>query len=361
MSITINIGNGNLGRVDDIGNGTPGLIILIASAPAEHAFGVAKAYSRFEDLPTELAAVEGAKLYFQLAEGRKVFVMPVVSTEDIKDVVDKTAGTPYAKNLIDAGSGDLSVLGVIGDMAHTDVSTAVSNAQALAADAMAYYSPCMVILPVAYNAALPDLTENSKNMVVVANSEHGDEVGLLLGRLASTPVQRHPGRVKDGSMPISDAMIGDKKIDAGADRVTEVTDKGYVSLTTIIGKSGYYFANADMATTSTDDYSTIMNRRVIDKAVRIAYQVYVEELKDELRIETDGTLAPSVVKHFQGLIENALGLQMTAKGNISNAAAYVDEKQDVLSTSEIAVSLSILPLGYSEKIVVNLGFVTSLD
>jgi len=183
----------------------------------------------------------------------------------------------------------------------------------------------------------------------------------LIGRLASTPVQRHPGRVKDGSMPIVDAMIGDKKIDIALDRVADVVDKGYVCLTTIIGKSGYYFDNADTATTPSSDYSSIMNRRVIDKAVRIAYQVYVEELKDELPVETDGTLAPSVVKHFQGLIDNAIGLQMTANGNISNAASYVDEKQDVTSTGMLEVNLSLQPLGYAEEIKVNLGFVLSLD
>lgn len=361
MGITINIGNGNLGKVADLGNGVGGLIILLATAPTEHAFGVVKSYTRYDDLPAGLQAVEAAKLYFQLAEGRKVYIMPVASTVAIEDIVDKTAGTPYAKNLIDAGNGDISFIGVVGTLAHTAVSEAVTNAHALATDALAAYSPVLVVLPAAYNAALPDLTTGSKNMVAVVSSEHGDEVGLLIGRFASTPVQRHPGRVKDGSMPITAPVIGDKTIDTALDRVADNVDKGYITLTTIIGKSGYYFSNADTATSATDDYSSVMNRRVIDKAVRAAYLVYVEELKDELQINNDGTLAPSVVKHFQGLIENAIGLQLTANGNISNARAYVDETQNVLSTSKIEVTLSILPVGYSEEIVVNLGFTTSLE
>jgi hypothetical protein len=238
---------------------------------------------------------------------------------------------------------------------------AITNGQALANHFAASYDPVAVFVPCMYNASMPDLTTGSANRVGAFVSETGKEAGLLLGRLATTPVQRHIGRVKDGAMPITEFMIGDKKAEEADDRVAEVVAKGYITLGTIKGKSGYYYETQPLATDPSGDYAIIGNRRVMDKAVLIAYQTYVNELKDEIEIAADGTIAPGVIKHYQGLIENAINLQMTANGNISRARAYMDAAQNVLSTGKIEVSLYILPVGYAEEIVVNLGFTTSLD
>ncbi len=359
--VQINVTNGNIGKVDDLGNGVGGLILLVDQAPATHGFGKVFTYCQYEDLPEEFAAIEACKLYFKLAQGRKVFIMPVKNTTTVKTVVDSTTSTAYAKKLIAAANGDMAFLGVVGSMPHTDVQAAVTNAQVLYEEVLRNYSPCVIVLPVTYNATLPDLTQGSADAVAVVNSAHGDEVGLLIGRLAATPVQRHPGRVKDGSMPIIDAEVGNKLIDEAPERVNELVEKGYVSLGVLIGKSGYYFYNANTATELTSDYCNIMNRRVMDKAVRVAYQVYVNELNDELAINDDGTLSPSVVKYFEGLIDNALGAQMVANGNISNAKAFVDEKQNVLQTGKLTVEVKLLLVGYSEEIIVNMGFAIAID
>ncbi len=359
--VIINVTAGNLGKIDALGNGIGGLILVMPTAPATHAFGKVMPYSKYEDLPEAFAALEACKLYFKLAAGRKLLIMPVKNTTTVKTIVDSTSSSAYAKKLIAAGNGDMAFLGVAGTMPHGDVAAAVSNAQALYNEVLANYSPCLIVLPVTYHASLPDLTQGSSHAVSVVNSTHGDEIGLVIGRLAAIPVQRHIGRVKDGNMPISAPLVGDKSIDEAPTRVQELIDKGYITLCNIIGKSGYYFANAATATSKTDDYCSIMNRRVMDKAVRVAYQVYINEVNDELAINDDGTLSPAVVKHFQGLIENAIGLQMTANGNISGARAFVDEKQNVLQTGTLTVELKLLPVGYTEEIVVNMGFALNLD
>lgn len=359
--VQINVTTGNLGKIDKLGNGIGGLILLMNTAPAEHGFGKVFPYSKYDELPAEFAEIEACKLYFKMAEGRKLLIMPVKDTTTIKTVVDPFSASAYAKKLIAAANGDMAFLGVVGNMPHTDVTAAVNNAQLLYKEVLKNYSPCLIVLPAAYNTALPNLCELEADAVAVVNSEVGNEVGLFVGRLAATPVQRHPGRVKDGAMPIEQANVGAKSIDDAPERVKELVEKGYISLSVIIGKSGYYFHNANTAISPSSDYCNVMNRRVMDKAVRVAYMVYVEELNDELAINDDGTLSPSVVKHFQGLIENAIGMQMTANGNISNAAAYVDEKQNVLQTGQLTVELKLLPVGYAEEIIVNMGFAINID
>jgi len=360
--ITINVTDGSLGRVNAVGDGVAGLIIQMASAPTGHAFGEAKKYSSFESLPAELKSKDSCILFYTLAPGADLWIMPVItSTYTVADMVDKAHAQAYAKNLLAAAGGDIRFIAIDAIQAYSALATAITNAQALATDDTNGYNPVIVFLPVQYDSSLADLSSGSANRVGVYISETGRESGLLLGRLASTPVQRHIGRIKDGAMPITDAYIGTDKIEAGGTKITEVVDKGYITLGTIQGKSGYYYETQPLATDSEGDFATIANRRVIDKAVLIAYQTFLNELKDEIEIIQDGTIAPGVIKHYQGLIENAINQQMTASGNISGARAYMDPKQNVLSTSKLAVSLSILPLGYAEEIQVNIGFTTSLE
>lgn len=358
--ITINLQEGGLGRTSPVGDGIAGLIVHLAEAPAGHAFGEAKSYTKYDDLPAGLK-IPALAQFFAVAPGKKIWIMPVVNTVTVVEILDKAHAQAYAKNLIAAGGGEIRFIGIVSAHAHATLANAITNAQALAVEFAGKYDPVIVFVPVKYNASVPDLTNGSANRVGAFISETGAEAGLLLGRLAGTPVQRHIGRIKDGAMPITEFMIGDKKAEEADDRVAEVVGKGYITLGTIRGKSGYYYETQPLATSPAGDYSIISNRRVIDKAVLIAYQTYVNELKDEIEIAADGTIAPGVIKHYQGLIENAINLQMTANGNISAARAFMDAAQNVLSTGKIEVTLRILPVGYAEEIVVNLGFTTSLE
>ena len=62
------------------------------------------------------------------------------------------------------------------------------------------------------------------------------------------------------------------------------------------------------------------------------------------------------------MMENAVNRAMTAVGELSadeNGAgckAYIDPKQDVLSTSKIELVLKVRPFGYARYVDVKLGF-----
>ena len=358
--ITINVQDGGLGRTGTVGDGVGGLLLQIAAAPVTHAMGVAKAYSSYDDLPTELQ-IPAMDLYFKTAPGQKVWIMPVPNTATVPEMLDASDDDPYAKDLIEAGQGEIRFISIAAANLTASLATSITNAQALAVSFAATYDPFIVFIPVQYSAGLADLTTGSANRAGVFISETGKEAGLLIGRLASTPVQRHIGRIKDGAMPITEFYIGTALAEDVDTLVTEVVGKGYICLGTIKGKSGYYYETQPLATDPSGDFAIIANRRVIDKAILIAYSTYVNELKDEIEIAADGTIAPGVVKHYQSLIENAVNLQMTANGNISGAKAYMDASQNVLSTGKLTVELRILPLAYAEEIVVNLGFTTNLE
>jgi hypothetical protein len=256
-----------------------------------------------------------------------------------------------------------------------DVYTAMVKAQVLAEwSTTSLFAPLFVILEGRSFSGDPiDLTDqttaqNNRVGILIGDtvSDSGNAmIGMLAGRIAKIPVQRNIGRVKDGPIASLVAYLKDKKVelaDPGA-----IHDKGYITLRTFVGRSGYFFSDDILCTLVTDDYRSLTARRTIDKAYRIAYDTMLTELMDEVPVKDDGTLQPTLVKSWQGKVENAISLQMTSYGELSadvtnpkdrGVECYIDETQNVVSTSRIVVKVRVRPFGYSRYIDVYLGFKT---
>jgi hypothetical protein len=216
-------------------------------------------------------------------------------------------------------------------------------------------------------ADLADLKQKSARhcAVVLASTGEGEgngAIGLTLGRLVSLPVQRNIGRVKDGAVLNTAAYLTDgKSVEDHLLEIEAIHDKGYILWRKFVGKSGYYFNDDHTAIADTDDFRSLARGRIIDKALILAYQTYIEEVNDEVPINEDGTLSASYVKALQAKIENVINQTMTAKGEISGVKAYIDPTQKVQQTNELNISISILPVGYAKYINVTLGFTNVLS
>ena len=99
----------------------------------------------------------------------------------------------------------------------------------------------------------------------------------------------------------------------------------------------------------------------MDKAVIIAYNVLVENLGDEIAINSNGTIHPAIIKSWQNTIETNINGQMTQRGELSGFKAYIDENQEVIKTGMMNVSLQLQPVGYAKYITVNIGFTTEIN
>lgn len=355
--VNIDFQSGQLGRVVDPGAGDAGMVVLMAASPTGHAFGDVKAYSRYEDLPEELQAVEAVRLFFAEAPGYRCWIMPVVDTTAIADVVNYQHATPFAKQLIEAND-NIRFIGVAGEsLAVANVATAGTNAAALRNYFTGVYRYVRIFLPVAYDVALPDLGESSHQGVGFLVTPLGDEMGLLLGRRAKIRVQRSIGRVKDGALAIAAAeLVVGTPLENDMVKVEEVFDKRYISLRTYVGKSGYYFTGDPLAVSASDDYANDTDRAVIDKAAIIAYATYLNELNDDVETDEDGSITTTAAKELQGLVENAINAAMTANEEISYVTAFVDATQNIVSTNKVVIALGIGKKGYLSEINVELGF-----
>ena len=207
-------------------------------------------------------------------------------------------------------------------------------------------------------------TKFNRVSLLLANTDGEKEacIGLALGRLASTPVQRNIGRVKDGAVELSQAYFTNgEKVESLSSAWDSIADKHYIFMRNFAGKAGFFFTDDPTLTTETDDFKSLTNGFVMDKAVIIAYNVLVENLGDEIAINSNGTIHPAIIKSWQNAIETNINGQMTQRGELSGFKAYIDENQEVIKTGMINVNLQLQPVGYAKYITVNIGFTTEIN
>lgn len=385
--VSIEIQNGALGQApqtDDaivgmllqgpsvVGGATVGTAYLLTSLADAVALGLDAAYDDTEEVRVYKHIRD---FYAEAGEGARLWIMLISQAVSMEDMVDTTQDN-YARALLNAANGRIRVLGVTRSPAtgyeedtddyeiDEDVVLAIGKAHALGVAYAEQFAPLRIVLEATYftgdAGALVDLKERSDNRVslVLGDSASGDgsAVGLLIGRLASVPVQRNPGRVKDGSLAINAAFIGSEAVEDIPGKIAILHDKGFITLRTLPRKAGYYFTDDPTATSATDDYNSLARGRVIDKAITISYDVFVEEILDEIEIDTQGRIAIDKAKYYQSIIENAINTAMTANGEISSVSTLVDPNQNVLATGKICIELRIIPVGYAKEILVKLGF-----
>lgn len=383
--IKISYLNGQLGTV---GESPDGLFALVCGATAAGVtFELEKAYSvrGMDDLAALGITSEGnprlykhvKEFYDEAEEGTELVVYGVAKSAKMTALLDKTSGS--ARKLVEGQNGRLRGLFVAGDGGTTgsvtegldpDVLSALPIAQQLAEWATEeLYAPLFVILEGrGYTGEdLRDLSELAYNRVgvLIGDTEAGSEgacVGTLAGRLATLPVQRNAGRVKDGALFPTEMYVGNVKVDEGGSVIAGLYDKGYITPRKYVGRSGYFFTDDRLACDETDDYAHLAHRRVIDKAYRIVYDTLLDMMLDELEVNEDGTLQAGIVKSWQQAVEDALNAAMTASGELSagddgeGCVCYIDQTQNVLATSKVAVTVKVRPFGYARYVDVSLGF-----
>lgn len=384
-SVDINVLNGNLPGVIPTDDALCGLLLqgvnaaslnlltpkLLTSLQDAIDVGIDADY----DTDNSVAVYKHIKeFYDEAGTGARLWIMLVGQAVTMAAMTTKTEAD-YAVKLLNAADGKIRLLGVSRSPAEgytptvtngidVDVENAITTAQALVEEYAGNYKPFRVVLECrAYDGDagnVVDLTAKEKNAVAVVlgdtASGAGSAVGLLLGRLASIPVQRNPGRVKDGSLNITTAYIGSETVATAEGDIATLHGKGFITFRRYVGKAGFYFTDDPTCTLTTDDYRSLARGRVIDKAIVIAYSTFVNEILDEVAIDSNGRIETVKAKYYQSIIESAVDLAMTSESEISSFSATIDPEQNVLSTNKITVEARIVPVGYAKEIVVNLGF-----
>ena len=364
---------------------TPGLVVTGSTVAGKIAIGESKQIFSLEDAKkigiTEAEnpfAYKHVKAFYEYAgTSAELWVMLVSDATTMEQMADHEK--TFAKKLLEDARGKIRVLGIlkkssgspdISGSIDADTDKAVIKAQKLADDFAEKYFPVRVIVSANDFSgdvqSLKDYSTTKFNRVslLLANTDGGKEasIGLALARLASTPVQRNIGRVKDGAVEhIQAYFTGGAKVESLSSAWDSIADKNYIFLRNFAGKAGFFFTDDPTLTGETDDFKTLANGFVMDKAVIIAYNVLVENLGDEIQVTENGTIHPAIIKAWQNSVESNINRQMTSKGELSNCKVVIDENQDIIKSGIMEVDIRLQPVGYAKFITVKIGFTTKID
>jgi hypothetical protein len=385
-SVNITLANGQLGGTLQTNDGITGLImtgqtegaytagtpILVTSVASAEAAGITSSGNAF-------AARQLQEFYDQAGSGAQLYLMLVPPTMTVLQMAN-IANADGAKKLLDYANGKIKVLGLLGDDVaiagaggtisivdglNGDIYTAASKICDTADSYFLDHKPFRAIIGgTSYSGVAADLADMSSgtsyNRVAIligdTQAGAGSCVGLALGVVSSIPVQRKISRVRTGALTNLEAFVGAATVEADAESLPIIAENGFITFTTYANTSGYFFSGDPMCTATTDDYSMLARGRVIDKAHILAYTTFVQVVDDEVPVNTDGTLDAGFCKWLSQQIVNQVNNTMTANKEISSVSCFIDPTQNILSTNQLNVVLSIIPVGYATKIEISLGF-----
>lgn len=147
-----------------------------------------------------------------------------------------------------------------------------------------------------------------------------------------------------------------------------LTNKGYIYLTKEIGINGSFQNDAPTATLVTSDYAYLENNRTIDKATRGVRINLTPKINSPLYVDADtGKLSYDTIEDFKNDAFKALEsmardgeISTNPDGNLPAGSVVIDPDQDVLTTSEIIITILIVPVGVGRTITVKIGFAVTI-
>lgn len=192
--------------------------------------------------------------------------------------------------------------------------------------------------------------------------------GALLGTLSGAKVHENPAWIGQFNINKNDTnefdvlnfADGSTYKSVSTSQTDDLDNRGFIFLRKHIGLAGSYFNDSHTAIKKSSDYAFIENVRVIDKAVRQVRTFLLPSLNSPLYVNTDGTLTEDTIARFKNEAERPLDT-MGTEGEISASEIIIDPEQDVLATSNLAITIKIVPVGVARNIKVNIGLAVRVN
>lgn len=389
--VNIAFANGEIGSVT---TSPEGICVIVASAVANGSFVLNKPetiYSLAEAealgiIPTVAGNYELHKtikeFYAEAGTGAELWIYGVAKTRTLDQLIEDS------RTVLTASNRRIRIVTVkyapsVADIAvtagiRTGFPATMSAAQEIAEEFTVDKTQPVVFILEAYNytgvpADLIGFSALTNNRVAVligdtetrtgATASKGAAVGVLAGRIARNQVHVNVGRVKDGALKplafyVVDTPVEQVNIDA-------IYNKGFITLTTHTGKSGYYFVDDHLACEVEDDYHFLTRRRVIDKAYVLANQSLTNFILDTVPVNNEGKVQAVYAKAIEAEVERVIVQEMTAKGELSadptlandtGVECVIDITNNVVQDSTLKGKIRVRPFGYNRFLEFSIGF-----
>ena len=186
-------------------------------------------------------------------------------------------------------------------------------------------------------------------------------LGATLGAVSLAKVHENigwPGKFKPSEVELDVAALANGQIITATslNLLEQLDSKGYIFLRKLEGLTGSYFNYSYTCTASTSDYNTIERNRTIDKAIRGTRTYLLPYLNSPVEVDPNtGKLSIDTIKFFESEAEKAI-IQMKKDGELSGFDVYINPEQNILSTNELIITITLIIKGVAKQIVLKVGY-----
>jgi hypothetical protein len=374
--VSINVESGNLQGQVSVLDGVPALVATASTAGLIGAvkliYSLADAISKGFTLAAEPFIYGLLQVYYnELGGNQLIYVMGVAETATMTDVVTSTNASGLIKllqaqtsvNLVAVARKPVAGYNAGAAFLDSDVAAAVTASKTLLAARQVANMPVRLFIEgrVANentaNAYSPNTATNGFASVVLGGTTANGSAAVTLALARAVKYGAHVklGSGQNGALSVQNIYVGTKSIDERLD-MTTLHDAGFLTFHKRAGLSGYYFGRDNMC--AADDFNILVHGRVIDKAQRIAAIASAPYIEDYIRMNADGTINDTDANDLETVIKSAIRSKMSEQ--ISGVQVKIDTNQDLINTSTLAISVSVLPLGYLTWITITLGLTASI-
>ncbi len=191
-------------------------------------------------------------------------------------------------------------------------------------------------------------------------------IGVTMGTIAAASVHLNIGWVREFNLvdgvefDVPAFTSGELVKNTASASLTALDAAGYIFIKKFQDFVGSFFNDSHTAISLANDLAQIENNRTIDKAVRGIRVFMIPNLNSPLVVNEDGQLSEDTIAVFKNDSDRALS-SMQVDGEISEYRTIIDPTQDVLATSEIILTVEMVPIGVARKIRVKIGFTAKIS
>ncbi|MFR9589076.1 MAG: DUF2586 family protein [Rikenellaceae bacterium] len=277
--------------------------------------------------------------------------------------------------------GLIGVQGALGLSSTTEATAMVKELDTWAKERAATYAEFfrVVLAPsggVGFSVSELDFSEVEYERVMFVASYDGanNMCGTMLGQLGAYPVHQKPSwaahRIDSAEQWAELTLLDEEALPATATADTLLAEQGLCYAGYYARLAGTYWKNSRMCVPTTNDFAIITHCRVIDKAMGLLYDTYIQRLDAPLYVDAaTGLLAAEDIAELQAKGYTALTAAMiagksgddvelgidSATGALPQDTIFINPDQNVLSTETLNVQVSLVPVGSSSNIVINIG------
>lgn len=404
-NVTIKKLNGGLGRrapntdavfgmvlsapaITGTGNMANGTSYVFASIKDAMAIGINAAY----DTANHILVYHHINRFFQRNPNATLYFMSAPQTAKLADMCDVTQN--YAKKLLKDAGGKIKFIGVgrnpasgytptLSDGLDDDVLNAAPNAQATYdSEFTEFRYASFLIEGRSFNgsaAAAKDLrtllAENVSVIIAADPAISGADaayagyaaLGDVLGLISLAAVSQDPGELIQPfnlqqaglGMFVTAGLSSNLAISSYNDAdLDQLNDKGYIFPDMIAGLDGFFLSDSHTCSAIADnDYAYIEANRTIEKAIFLARTAILPKVKSRLKVDpASGQLDDDVRKSLEQTGVASLE-PMQDDGDISGGIDfYIDPAQNILSSSNLNVEATFVPVAIGRQITISIGF-----